>query len=112
MSDWRNALEEARLLLQAAGATPVASPAVWARLDGALTGLEGAVRRRDPDRLRLALYTLEDSLPAVRMRMPGGPDDLTAPPPPLAERLDRLITRIRVAEADVARPGRVDPGDH
>ncbi|MGW3493056.1 CATRA system-associated protein [Streptomyces sp. NPDC001020] len=99
MSDWPDALEEARFLLGAVSETALAEPAVWARLELTLADLERAVDDGDSDCLRLALHTLEDSLAGDRMRMLGGPDDRTPPPPPLADRLDRLVNRIRLAGA-------------
>lgn len=92
MSDWPDALEEARFLLGAVSENALAEPAVWARLELTLADLESALACGDSDRLRLALHTLEDSLAGDRMRMIGGPDAPTPPPPPLADRLDRLVT--------------------
>ncbi|MFF5551561.1 CATRA system-associated protein [Streptomyces olivaceoviridis] len=103
MSDWPDALEEARFLLGAVSENALAEPAVWARLELTLADLESALACGDSDRLRLALHALEDSLAGDRIRMIGGPDAPTPPPPPppppLADRLDRLVTRIRVAGA-------------
>lgn len=99
MSDWPDALDEARFLLGAVSGTALAEPVVWARLESALADLESALDGGDLGRVRLVLYTLEDTLAGDRMRMLGGPDDRTPPPPALTDRLDELVTRIRVTGA-------------
>ncbi|MFJ9588211.1 CATRA system-associated protein [Streptomyces acidicola] len=115
MSDWSDALRDARFLLGTLSGTALAEPAVWTRLEVTLADLESALDDGDADRLRLALYTLEDSLAGDRMRMLGGPDTRTPPPPPLADRLDRLVHQIRVPgarnEGASASPGSNAPAD-
>ncbi|MFF9347559.1 CATRA system-associated protein [Streptomyces sp. NPDC014734] len=100
MTDWSNAWEEADLLLAAAGAVESTSARGWARLDRALGEVDAALDGRDLDALRRTLHALEDSLPSERMRMLGGPGLPVPPPSGLADRIERLVTRIRVAAAN------------
>ncbi|MET9887332.1 CATRA system-associated protein [Streptomyces sp. NPDC006430] len=97
MSDWSDALEDAEFVLAALSERAVAEPAVWAGWESGLADLERALDGGDTNRLRRALYELEDSVASERMRMLGDPHSRTPAPPPLADRLDRLVARIRVA---------------
>ncbi|WP_335931844.1 CATRA system-associated protein [Streptomyces sp. PTD5-9] len=118
MTDWSEALGEADPLLAAVGAVTEAGPRVWAGVELALGELDDALRGGDAGALRRALYALEDSLPSERMRMLGGSGDPVPPPPELADRVEDLVDRIRVAGADPAdapapgaRAGSTDPTD-
>ncbi|MFJ2899156.1 CATRA system-associated protein [Streptomyces sp. NPDC087218] len=100
MNGWLDALEEAGPLLAAVGAIESGGPRVWDRVGLALDEMDTALDAGDAVTLRRALHALEDSLPSKRMRMLGGADAPVPPPPGLADRVERLVSRIRGAAAD------------
>ncbi|MEV7520355.1 CATRA system-associated protein [Streptomyces sp. NPDC091371] len=105
MSDWSDAREDARFVLAALSRGSVAEAGAWAEAQTVLVELEQALDAEDPDGLRRAASRLEDCVAGERMRMVDGQDPRTPPPPALAERLDRLVDRIRTAgEQDTAGP--------
>ncbi|MFD8821522.1 CATRA system-associated protein [Streptomyces sp. NPDC059605] len=99
VNGWLDALEEAGPLLAAVGAIDSVGPHVWVRVGLALDEVDAALDTGDTATLRRALYALEDSLQSKRMRMLGGADAVP-PPTGLADRVERLVSRIRVVAAD------------
>lgn len=100
VNGWLDALEEADPLLAALGAIESVGPRVWDRVGLALDEVDTALDAGDTAALRRALYALEDSLPSKRMRMLGGAHAPVPPPTGLADRVERLVSRIRGAAAD------------
>ncbi|SCE33825.1 hypothetical protein GA0115234_108111 [Streptomyces sp. DvalAA-43] len=100
VTGWPDACEEVDPLLAAVGAIESASPRVWARVGLALDEVDTALDGGDAAALRRALHALEDSLPSGRMRMLGGAGAPVPPPAGLADRVERLVNRIRGAVAD------------